>query len=173
MKTTIDRLTEDERIMAVQIELFSEVDQEEIMQALNMLKQYPELKIVVDDYKKHEEELRLTIYEGERARRLEQEELYANKTQNAVLLAINQKRAAEECELLMKTIERAVGIVIDQEARDAVYYRYLKGCSYKETLMFMKRGVKSATVDRRLKTGIVSVANTLKMWGILSRDAGN
>jgi hypothetical protein len=161
------RPSEDERILSVQLELLPSADVDDIKKALHMLKQFPELVIVVDDYKKYEEELKAAIYEGEIARKLNDDELYSNKPANSVILAQNQKAAAEECELTMKTIERAVGLIRDQEAREAVYLRYLKGHSYKETALFMKRGFKSATLDRRLKAGIVTVANTLKMWGVL------
>lgn len=160
--------TEDERILdLVQIELFPLASKSDMEKTLNMLKRYPEMKIVVEDYKKYEEELRQTIFEGEVARRIEQDDLHADKTPNAVILARNQMKAAEECNMVKKTIERAVGLIRDPEAREVVYLRYLKGYSYRETLLFMKRGVKSATMDRRLSTGIASVANTLKMWNVI------
>ncbi|GIO36896.1 hypothetical protein J41TS12_17570 [Paenibacillus antibioticophila] len=160
--------SEDERILnLVQIELFSLANKDDLVKALQMLKQYPEMKIVVDDFKAHEEELRKTIYEGEIARRIEQDDLHADKTANAVILARNQIKAAEECDMIKKTIERAVGIIRDQESREVIYLRYLKGYSYRETMLFMKRGVKSATMDRRLSSGVASVANTLKMWNVI------
>lgn len=161
------KLTEDERILGIQLELFPSAGEEDIKKALHMLKQYIELRLQVEDFKKYEEEIKQTIYEGEIARRLEDDELYANKPANAVILAMNQKRAAEECEVIKKAIDRAVGLISEEEARIAVYYRYIKGFSYKETLLTMSRGVKSTTMDRKLKFGITSVANTLKLWGII------
>lgn len=160
--------TEDERILdLVQIELFPLASKEDMTKALNMLKKYPEMKIVVDDYKKYEAELRQTIYEGDIARRIDQDDLHADKTPNAVILAVNQMRAAQECDMVKKTIERAVGLILDPDARQVVHLRYIKGYSYRETMLFMNRGVKSATLDRRLSTGIASVANTLKMWNVI------
>lgn len=169
VETKEKRLSEEERILEAQIELFPMVDEKGIQRTLSILKKYPELKVTVEDYKNHYDEIQQTIIEGEAARKLGPEDLHSDKTANSVILiAINQKKAAEECDLWKKSIERAMGLIIDKEARDAVYYRYIKGCSYKETLYFMHRGVKSATVDRRLKTGIISMANTFSMWGLLA-----
>jgi hypothetical protein len=145
---------------------------EDKKKAQRMLKKYTELKNVVDDYKRFEEELKQTIYESERTRRLEAGETYANKTVNAVLLAHNQKRAAKDCEIVMKALERAVSMIPDEEARTAVTLRYLKGHTYSETLYYMKRGDKSSTVDRRINDGMMSVAGTLKMWGMLDWKIG-
>lgn len=162
-----EKISEDDRIIGVQTELFSIADEADIRKALQLLKRYPELKIVVDDYRKNEQELKDSIYSGLLARKLNDDELHADLPPNSIILASNQKRAAEECEILKKALERAVGLIIDEESRTAIHLRYMRGYSYKETLMFMRHGVKSTTVDRRLKNGIVSVANTLKMWGLI------
>ncbi|MFX3635440.1 MAG: hypothetical protein ACE3L7_04075 [Candidatus Pristimantibacillus sp.] len=151
----------------VQLEWLPKASQEDIKKTKKILTEYSELKIVVDDYRKHEEDLKQTIYEGEIARRLDQEDLYANKTANAAILANNQQRAAEECDVLKVAIERAVKLIRDDEAQQAITLRYIKGYSYTETLLFLKRGEKSSTLDRRLIDGMTSVANTLKMWGII------
>lgn len=145
---------------------------EEKKKAQRMLRKYIELKLVVEDYKAHEQLLKETIFESERTRRLDGDELYANKTANAVQLAINQKRAAEECDLLRQALERAVAMIGDEEARQAVTLRYLKGHTYSETLYYMQRGDKSSTVDRRINDGLMAVAHTLKMWGMLDWDIG-
>ncbi|MFD0959807.1 hypothetical protein [Paenibacillus chungangensis] len=141
--------------------------------AQNILKKYIELKHVVEDYRLYEEELKRTIYESETTKRLDQDELYANKTANAVQLAQNQKRAAEECGIIMKALERAVHMIPDEEARQAISLRYLKGYTYTETLLYMNRGEKSSTMDRRIKEGLLSVARTLKAWGMLDWPIGD
>lgn len=135
--------------------------------AQRILRKYTELKLVVEDYRRHEELLKETIYASESTRRLEADELYANKTGNAVQLAQKQKQAAEECALLSGAIERAVAMIGDEESRQAITLRYLKGHTYSETLYYMRRGDKSSTVDRRINEGLLSVAQTLKMWGML------
>lgn len=163
-----NKLSEDERILSVQLELFPLANEDDVKQTLHILKQYVELRMQVEDYKNHEEEIRLTIYEGEIARRIDADELYSNKTANAVIVAMNQKRAAEECEVIKKAIDRAVGLITDNEARMAVTYRYIQGLSYKETLIKMHRGEKSTTMDRKIKHGLASTANTLKLWGIIN-----
>lgn len=135
--------------------------------AQQMLRKYKELKLVVEDFRRHEELLKQTIYSTESTRRLDEDELYANKTANAVQLAQNQKRAAEKCDLLRDALERAVDMIGDDESKQAITLRYLKGHTYSETLYYMKRGDKSSTVDRRINDGLLSVAQTLKMWGML------
>lgn len=135
--------------------------------AQQMLRKYKELKLVVEDFRRHEELLKQTIYNSESTRRLDADELYANKTANAVQLAQNQKRAAEKCDLLRNALERAVDMIGDDESKQAITLRYLKGHTYSETLYYMKRGDKSSTVDRRINDGLLSVAQTLKMWGML------
>lgn len=150
-----------------QFEWYSKASKVDIQKSQKMLKEYCELKIVVEDFAKYELELRQTIYEGEMSRRIDQNDLYANKTANAVIIAQNQVRAALECKILKQTIERAVNLIVDSEQKKAITLRYLQGYSYSETLTFMNRGVKSSTMDRRLNDGLESVANTLKMWGVL------
>jgi len=145
---------------------------EEKKQAQRLLRNYIELKRVVEDYREHEELIKTTLYESERTRKLDGDETYANRTANAVQVAHNQKLAAEECELVSGAIERAVAMIRDDEARRAVTLRYLMGQSYSETLYAMRFGEKSSTLDRRLKEGVSSVASTLKLWGLLSWERG-
>lgn len=145
---------------------------EEKKQAQRLLRNYIELKLVVQDYREHEELIKTTLYESERTRRIDGDELYGNRTANAVQVAHNQKIAAEECEVVSSAIERAVSMIRDEESRQAVTLRYLKGHSYSETLYYMRRGEKSSTLDRRLGDGVCSVANTLKMWGLLYWEGG-
>lgn len=150
-----------------QVEWLPKASVNDVKKTKKILSEYSELKIVVEDYIKYEEELKQTIIEGELARRIDQDDLYANKTANAVIIAMNQKKAAEECISLKNAIDRAVNIIRDNEAQQAITLRYLKGHSYTETLLFLKRGEKSSTLDRRLNEGLISVANTLKMWGVI------
>lgn len=151
----------------MEVGLLAAVGKEDVQKAGGMLKQYCSIKATVDDFKKYEAEIKATIYEGEKARRLSAEELYANKTANAVLLAQNQLVAAQKLELTKASIERAVDMIVDDEVKQVVTCRYIRGFSYSETMSFMGWGIKSATLDRRLKKGVSSVANTLKMWGVI------
>ncbi|MHA6482029.1 hypothetical protein ACX1C1_09000 [Paenibacillus sp. strain BS8-2] len=145
---------------------------EEKQQAQRILRNYIQLKLVVRDYREHEELIKTTLYESERTRRIDGDEIYGNRTANAVQVAHNQKLAAEECEIVSNAIERAVAMIRDEEARQAVTLRYLKGHSYSETLYYMRRGEKSSTLDRRIGDGVCSVAITLKLWGLLYWESG-
>jgi hypothetical protein len=158
-------LTEDERILATeQMELFSRATPEEVARALFWLKKYRKMMLLVRDFEEHLSEFKQTAIDGEIARKIDSEEYYANKTANAAIIAEGQLALYQEAVVIVTTLRRAVGIILDDEAQKAVYCRYIEGYSYKETLLFLRRGLKSSTLDRRLKTGIVSVANTLKDW---------
>jgi membrane carboxypeptidase/penicillin-binding protein len=166
-KADMDRkkLPEDERILSVQLELFSKASPEEQKLALLWLKKYRDLELIVRDYEEHAAEYSQTAVDGEMARRISSEEYYANKTANAVIIAEGQRKLYEEAHTIVTTLRRSVNLILDEEARKAVYCRYIEGFTYKETLLFLKRREKSSTLDRRLKTGIVTVANVLGDWG--------
>ncbi|SDC69604.1 hypothetical protein SAMN02799630_01210 [Paenibacillus sp. UNCCL117] len=157
---------EDERILS-QLELFPAAAKEDMRKTLRLLKDYIDIRNRVEDYRDHEEDIRAAIQEGETARRLGPEDLYANKTANAMIVAMNQKAAAEELAVLKKSIDRAINLIRSDEVKQAVTLRYIKGYSYSDTCRFMHYDGKSSTVDRRIGKGIASIAGTLKLWGVL------
>lgn len=165
MKDNQIETSEDERILCVQLELFGTASEEQIRLTLQLLKKFRDMELAVRDYLEHEADYKATIIEGESARKISGEEYYSNKTANAaMIIAEGQREVFEQYRTIIQTMRRAMGLILDEEARTGVYYRYIMGHSYKETLLFMKRGVKSATLDRRLKAGITSIANTLEQW---------
>lgn len=160
--------TEDERILSLDTAVHLEASTEEEQKTLQWLKGYREMELVVRDFKKYEEDYHLTAVESDSSKRVEDDELHADKTGNASIIAQGQRELYDEAKVLTTTLQRAVGLIGDTETRDVIFLRYMQGYSYKETLSFMKRGIKSATVDRRLKAGLVSVANTLKKWNVFN-----
>jgi len=64
-------------------------------------------------------------------------------------------------------IERAVNLILDVDTRRIIEYRYLKGHSYKVTILHFNSTMADRTIDRKIIDGIESVANTLKLWGEL------
>jgi hypothetical protein len=172
----LDELTiEEEKIFTLknyfqQLELFPLISADEILNTLYLLKRFREMELHVRDFEKYESDFVKTAIEGESARRISNEEYYANKTANAVILVEKQQLIYREYKSIIQHIERANGITVDNDARQAVHYRYMKGYSYKESLLFFSKTMSNRTFDRKLAAGIISIANTLKLRGILERE---
>ncbi|MBW7452459.1 hypothetical protein ACFOLF_12320 [Paenibacillus sepulcri] len=78
---------------------------------------------------------------------------------------LNGKQLAifKDFEIKVRLIEQAVNIIQDEEIKRIVTFRFIRGKRYKDTVIFF--GIMSnRTVDRKIIEGIVSVANTLKLW---------
>lgn len=61
----------------------------------------------------------------------------------------------------LERIERAVALILDDEIRRIVEFRFLKGNKHKETVLFFSGAMHDSTVDRKIIKGIESVAETL------------
>jgi hypothetical protein len=153
-----------------QTELFPQITATEITNTVFLLKRYREMELHVRDFEKYEADFIITAVEGESARRISNEEYYANKTANAVILAEKQQLIYKEYKFIIQHIERANGIIVDDDSRKAIYFRYMKCYSYKETLSFFNRSMSSRTLDRKLAAGIISITNTLKLRGMFERE---
>lgn len=76
-----------------------------------------------------------------------------------------QEKAYRAAAALVSNIDRAYKLTIDDEAKQAIKYRYMDGLKYAVTVK--RFDMADRTVDRRLLDGIESIANTLKLWGEL------
>ncbi|MEK3867976.1 hypothetical protein MHH60_31450 [Paenibacillus sp. FSL H7-0716] len=148
-----------------QSELFPKASEEEIQQTEFYLEKYKMMRLFMQDFEDHEKEMAQVAIDGEAARRIDQDELHADKTANAVILQDKQKWVYSQYKLFTMLIDRAHSQVIDPEAKEAIDIRFIQGYSRKETIMFMRRGVASSTVDRRIEAGIESIAFSLKLTG--------
>jgi hypothetical protein len=159
-----------------QSELFPEVNEAELEKILFYLRQYPLMKLRIQDFELHAKDLRDTVIEGETARRLSNEEVYANKTANTVILFEKQRWIYEEYKWMTSQIERAHRMIIDrfpekaEEERKAVRHRYLEGHAMKTVYDFFPKGVSHRTIERRLHCGIIKMANNMKCNGVLERE---
>lgn len=79
----------------------------------------------------------------------------------------HQQRVYVQAKAAVTNIERAINLIIDEEVRRIIEYRYLKGHKYKVTVLHFNSIMADRTVDRKLIEGIEAVANTLKLWGEL------
>lgn len=153
---------------ALQIELFPSANQYDIKRTKFLLEKYSEMLNIIEDYKNHQKDLEQVAVDGEVARRIDSEEYYANKTANAVVLRQKQKWVYEKYKEVTAHIRRAWGLILDQEAKEVIRYRYLEGHKFTETVIkFERQGMPAATVKRRLNEGIEAIAGSLKLWGAL------
>lgn len=76
------------------------------------------------------------------------------------------KQAAYSIQI--SAVETAINAIMDKEARDIINHKYVKAARRKYTVArFRNEGLSESTVDRRIKKGLKSIANTLKDCGML------
>lgn len=80
--------------------------------------------------------------------------------------------SAEEKDItLVRDIERAITIILDDEVRRIIEFRYVKGNSHKLTRSYFSgSGVSTSTIDRKIVEGLTSIANSLLFCGQLSKN---
>ncbi|RJX40894.1 hypothetical protein D3P09_02410 [Paenibacillus pinisoli] len=156
--------------MVWQTELFPRASEVEIQRTKFLLERYMKMRLLMFDFEQNEEELRQVAIDGEVARRIDPEDLHADKTANAAVLAEKQLWVYEQYKLYTRQLQRAAALIQDEETRQAVELRYMKGLSYKETILFFKHGLSRSTVRRKLLEGARSIADTLKLMGFFDND---
>ncbi|MET3831012.1 DNA-directed RNA polymerase specialized sigma subunit [Paenibacillus sp. DS2363] len=68
----------------------------------------------------------------------------------------------------VSAVETAINAILDKEARDIIQHKYVNSTRRKYTVArFRNEGLSESTVDRRIKKGLKSIANTLKDCGML------
>ncbi|MDQ6418687.1 hypothetical protein RB620_04470 [Paenibacillus sp. LHD-117] len=76
----------------------------------------------------------------------------------------DKQQAAYNLYLRMnQAIERSVRLIIDVEIRETIKMRFIDGVRRKEVVWHF-RSMDPSTVDRRINKGIISVANSLKIF---------
>jgi len=147
-------------------ELFATASKQEIEQTEFYLSKYTNMIALMQDFESFEQDLKQVAIDGEVARRIDQEDLHADKTANAVILNEKQKWVYRQYVQYTQMIRSAHTQIIDPEVKEAIEIRFIKGYSRKETILFMRHGAAHSTVDRRIDEGIKSVANILKIMGL-------
>ncbi len=154
-----------------QEELFPTASDIEIQRTKFLLCKYKSMKLLMSDYEGFTRDMQQVSIDGEVARRIDQNELHADKSANAVILIEKQRWVYEQYQIYTGVIRRATGLIQDKEARDAIQHRYLEGHSFKETIMFFRHGMSDSTIRRKIAEGIESIANTLKLMGFFEQDS--
>lgn len=134
-------------------ELFPKANKAEIQRTKFLLGKYKEMTILMQDFERFEEELKQVAIDGEAARRIDQDDLHADKTANATILIEKQRWVYQRYQFYTHQLRRAFSLIQDEEARKAVDYRYMQGYSYKETLLFFRHGLSDSTIRRKITDG--------------------
>jgi len=153
-----------------QEELFPSANEVEIQRTKFLLSKYTEMVSLMRDFEENEPEMTQVAVDGEAARRIDQEDLHADKTANAAILVEKQRWVYKQYKFYTHQIRRAWALIQDPDAKAAVDYRYLQGYSAKETLLFFRRSMSDSTIRRRIEEGEMSIANTLKLMGFFDID---
>ncbi len=153
-----------------QSELFPEANKAEIERTKFLLVRYKEMRMLMEDYEQHEKALQQVAIDGEVARRLDAEDLHADKPANAVILMEKQRWVYEQYRIRTTSISRAVGLIIDDEVKQVVECRFFAGYSFKGTVLRNGGPTRESTIRRQLSDGVTSVANTLKLMGFFEAD---
>lgn len=146
-------------------ELFAKASEQEIKQTEFYLKKFRDMTLFMSDFENNQAEMAQVAIDGEVARRIDQEDLHADKTANAVILTEKQVWVYGQYKKISAMIMQAYRLIRDDEVREAVDLRFIKGYTRKETIMFLRRGEAASTVDRRITEGVMSIANSLKLTG--------
>ncbi|MBG9735782.1 hypothetical protein [Paenibacillus alvei] len=153
-----------------QCELFPKATKEEINETKFLLDKYTKMLSLIDDYEQFEKEMAQVAIDGEAARRIDSDDLHADKTANAVILNEKQRWVYQQYKYYTEMLMRGFRLIRDEEVKKAIDYRYIQGYSRKETILFFRHGLSDSTIDRRLEDGVESIANTLKLIGFFERE---
>ncbi len=82
------------------------------------------------------------------------------------ILTTKQQCKLQEYADKTANIELAISLILDPEVRSITEYVFLQG-NNRQTAIHKLRWHTERTVDRRIRRGVISVANTLKDWGII------
>ncbi|MBY9077262.1 hypothetical protein KIH86_03575 [Paenibacillus sp. HN-1] len=151
--------------------LFPEASEAEIAKTKFLLGKYKSMRLLMDDYEKHREDLEQVAIDGEVARRIDQEDLHADKTANAVILAEKRRWVYEQYRYRETALVRAYSLILSEDVKRAIQHRYFDGHSLKETCLFFGYYEKSSTIRSWVDKGIVAIANNLKLLGFFDKDA--
>lgn len=152
-------------------ELFPTANETEIQRTKFLLGKYTKMIALMQDFEKFEADLKQVAIDGEAARRIDQDELHADKTANATILIEKQRWVYQQYRFYTQQLRRAWALIQDEDEKKAIDYRYIQGYSYKETLLFFRHSLSESTIRRKIFDGVESMANTLKLMGFFEQDS--
>lgn len=151
-------------------ELFPTASETEIQRTKFLLGKYTKMIALMQDFENFEADLKQVAIDGEAARRIDQDDLHADKTANATILIEKQRWVYQQYRFYTQQLRRAWALIQDEDEKKAIDYRYIQGYSYKETLLFFRHSLSDSTIRRKIFDGVESMANTLKLMGFFEQD---
>ncbi|MEF3309498.1 hypothetical protein PV433_11395 [Paenibacillus sp. GYB004] len=153
-----------------QSELFPRASQKEVERVKFLLEHYIEMLGIIRDFEEHEGDLQQVSVDGEVGRRIDQDDLYADKTANAVFLHEKQQWVYQQYCFYTSHLRRAVALLREEDVRMSIEYRYFEGKSPKEVWLLFKRAMSPSTIRRKQNEGAEGIADTLKLMGFFEKD---
>ncbi|KAF6618278.1 MULTISPECIES: hypothetical protein [Paenibacillus] len=88
-------------------------------------------------------------------------------------LTAEERQVYQEWSKLITELDMAINLILDDEVKKIIEHRFIKGRKYKFTVIqFQNHGMSVNTIDRRIDEGVKSIAETLKLCGILGVSWG-
>lgn len=83
-----------------------------------------------------------------------------------------QRQVLREWGGIVAEIDTAFELILDEEVKKIFEHRYLKGQRYTSTVnLFWSEARSERTIDRRIATGVDTIAEHLKLCGIIEKVA--
>ncbi|MGG1639882.1 hypothetical protein ACIFQM_01030 [Paenibacillus sp. NRS-1782] len=88
-------------------------------------------------------------------------------------LTAEERQVYQEWSKLITELDMAINLILDDEVKKIIEHRFIKARKYKFTvILFQNHGMSVNTIDRRIDEGVKSIAETLKLCGILGVSRG-
>ncbi|MFB6366862.1 hypothetical protein ACFCP7_22935 [Paenibacillus elgii] len=151
-----------------QLELFPSIPGTDTDRTQILLEKFCFMKDFITEFEENGELLYLADIEGEKARKVFQDETHADKTPNAVVLHDIRKWKYNEFKLAVTGIEMGYRMIRDSEVKDAIRIRYFEDMKPMRAAREMR--MDKNTFKRRIAAGIEAIGDTLKLMNILDRN---
>ncbi len=98
---------------------------------------------------------------------------YTKKKQSVAALAnkqtltVQQKQIYQRDKELVENITLAFELIQDEEVKRIIEHRFFKSRRHKNTSIHFRNIMGERTIERRIDKGIESIADSLKLWGII------
>lgn len=127
-----------------QMEFYESITKDERNEVKLLLKRYPKLSRIVTELRSRPE------------------------------LTPKQQERLNDWGLLVDEIDVAFGLIIDDEVQLIFEHRYMKGLKYSSTIdrFWDKHRRSEKTIDRRIGRGVDTIAEHLKLCGIVGKSDG-
>lgn len=138
---TPDQCSASDHLKQVQqLELFPSITENDVELTIFLLEKFVYMKMFIQDFEEYQHE---------------------------VDAAASVKWRYNEFKFLVDSIERAHGLLKDEESIMAIQYRYIEGHKFMSALGFTN--MNKSTFARRLNAGILEIAERLKVMNVLDR----